>query len=54
MYKRQAKVHVCTEKTMAYHPEYHGIRLDVYADDANHTRFNIETVSYTHLQCEIE
>ena len=27
---------------MAYHPEYHGIRLDVYADDENHTRFNIE------------
>ena len=26
-----AEVHVHTEKTMAYHPEYHGIRLDVYA-----------------------
>lgn len=37
-----AKVHVCTEKTMAYHPEYHGIRLDVYAADEKRSRFNIE------------
>lgn len=37
-----AKVHVCTEKTMVYHPEYHGVRLDVYAADDKNTRFNIE------------
>lgn len=37
-----AKVRVCVEKTMAYHSEYHGIRLDVYAADENHTRFNVE------------
>lgn len=27
---------------MAYHSEYHGVRLDVYAADANRTRFNVE------------
>ena len=33
-----SEVHVQTEKTMAYHPEYHGVRLDVYASDANRTQ----------------
>lgn len=37
-----SEVHVQTEKTMAYHSEYHGVRLDVYASDANRTRFNVE------------
>ena len=37
-----SEVHIQTEKTMAYHPEYHGVRLDVYAADANKTRFNVE------------
>lgn len=37
-----AEVHVQTEKTMAYHSEYHGVRLDVYAADAARTRFNVE------------
>ena len=37
-----SEVHIQTEKTMAYHPEYHGARLDVYAADANKTRFNVE------------
>lgn len=27
---------------MAYHFEYHGVRLDVYADDAEKRRFNVE------------
>ncbi len=36
------EVHIQTEKTMAYHSEYHGVRLDVYAADANRTRFNVE------------
>ena len=27
---------------MAYHSEYHGVRLDVYADDAEKRRFNVE------------
>ena len=25
-----SEVHIQTEKTMAYHSEYHGVRLDVY------------------------
>ena len=29
-----SEVHIQTEKTMAYHSEYHGVRLDVYAEDA--------------------
>ena len=37
-----SEVHIQTEKTMAYHSEYHGVRLDVYAADANKTRFNVE------------
>ena len=28
-----SEVHIQTEKTMAYHSEYHGVRLDVYADE---------------------
>ncbi len=27
---------------MAYHSEYHGVRLDVYVADADRTRFNVE------------
>lgn len=37
-----SEVHIQTEKTMAYHSEYQGIRLDVYAADADRTRFNVE------------
>ena len=37
-----SEVHVQTERTMAYHSEYHGVRLDVYAADAGKTRFNVE------------
>ena len=33
-----ASVQVQTEKTMSYHSEYHGVRLDVYAADEKHTR----------------
>ena len=33
-----SEVHVQTERTMAYHSEYHGVRLDVYAADAGKTR----------------
>lgn len=45
-----ARVYINTEKTMAYHPEYHGIRLDVYAADDNNTRFNIEMqVAFQHF-----
>lgn len=37
-----SEVRIQTEKTMAYHSEYHGVRLDVYADDAEKRRFNVE------------
>ena len=37
-----SEVHIQTEKTMAYHSEYHGVRLDVYAADDDRTRFNVE------------
>ena len=37
-----SEVHIQTEKTMAYHSEYHGVRPDVYAADADRTRFNVE------------
>ena len=37
-----SEVHIQTEKTMAYHSEYHSVRLDVYAADADRTRFNVE------------
>ena len=35
-------VEVSREKSMVYHPEYKGVRLDVYAKDENNTRYNIE------------
>ena len=35
-------VEVSKEKSMVYHPEYKGVRLDVYAKDANHQRSTIE------------
>ena len=36
-----SEVHIQTEKTMAYHSEYHGVSPDVYAADADRTRFNV-------------
>ena len=36
-------VSVITEKTIAYHPEYHGVRLDVLAiETGTKRRFNVE------------
>ncbi len=35
-------VEVDTEKSIVYHPQYKGIRLDVFARDGNGTRFNVE------------
>ena len=37
-----ARVVVSKEKSMIYHPEYKGVRLDIYAQDANHTHYNVE------------
>ena len=35
-------VEVITEKNIIYHPEYKGVRLDVYAKDDKGTRFDVE------------
>lgn len=37
-----AHVKVSKEKSMIYHPEYKGIRLDVYASDDENTHYNVE------------
>ncbi|MGI5946150.1 MAG: Rpn family recombination-promoting nuclease/putative transposase [Lachnospiraceae bacterium] len=37
-----AHVVVSKEKSMIYHPEYKGVRLDIYAEDENHTHYNVE------------
>ena len=36
------QVNISYEKSLIYHPEYKGIRLDVYASDENNTRYDIE------------
>jgi predicted transposase/invertase (TIGR01784 family) len=35
-------VEVSYEKSIIYHPEYKGVRLDVFAKDENHSRYNVE------------
>jgi predicted transposase/invertase (TIGR01784 family) len=35
-------VEVSHEKSIVYHPEYKGIRLDVFAQDAAHSHYNVE------------
>lgn len=35
-------VEVSLEKSIVYHPEYKGVRLDVYAKDERNTRYNVE------------
>ena len=37
-----ARVEVSKEKCIVYHPEYKGIRLDVYAKDEYNTHYNVE------------
>lgn len=41
------KVVVSKEKSIVYHPEYKGVRLDVYARDEQHTHYNIEMQAKT-------
>ena len=36
------KVEISKEKSMIYHPEYHGIRLDIIARDEKRTHYNVE------------
>ncbi|MDO5346429.1 MAG: Rpn family recombination-promoting nuclease/putative transposase [Lachnospiraceae bacterium] len=60
-----ARVEVSREKSIVYHPEYKGIRLDVYAKDDRNTHYNIEMqvaarpelgkrVRYYHSQIDME
>lgn len=37
-----AKVVVSKEKSIVYHPEYRGVRLDIYAEDEHRTHYNVE------------
>ena len=37
-----AQVVVSKEKSIVYHPEYKGVRLDIYAEDENRTHYNVE------------
>lgn len=43
-----ARVEVSKEKSLVYHPEYKGIRLDVYAKDENFTHYNVEMQAVSH------
>lgn len=36
------RIEVSKEKSIVYHPEYKGVRLDVYAKDEENTHYNIE------------
>ncbi|MDY2812397.1 MAG: Rpn family recombination-promoting nuclease/putative transposase [Dorea sp.] len=59
------RVEVSKEKSIVYHPEYKGVRLDVYAKDEKNTRYNVEMqvvkkpelgkrVRYYHGQIDME
>lgn len=59
------RVEVDKEKSLVYHPEYKGVRLDVYAKDKNNTHYNVEMqvlpkpelrkrVRYYHGQIDME
>lgn len=36
------RVVISREKSLVYHPEYRGVRLDIYAKDEHHTHYNVE------------
>ena len=36
------RIEVSKEKCIVYHPEYKGVRLDVYAKDEHNTHYNVE------------
>ncbi len=59
------KVEISKEKSIIYHPEYKGVRLDVYAKDEKKTHYNVEMQSvrekdlekrarYYHSQIDME
>lgn len=37
-----ARVEISKEKSVVYHPEYKGVRLDIYAQDEEQTCYNVE------------
>ena len=43
------RVEVSKEQSLIYRPEYRGVRLDVYARDAENTRYNVEMQVAKHL-----
>lgn len=36
------RVEILQEKSLVYHPEYKGIRMDVFAKDEDHNRYDVE------------
>jgi len=59
------RVEVSKEKSIVFHPEYKGVRLDVYAKDEHNTHYNVEMQSvqkstlskrtrYYHSQIDME
>lgn len=59
------KVVVSKERSMIYHSEYRGVRLDIYARDEKHTHYNVEMQArrqadlgkrsrYYHSQIDVE
>ena len=40
------RVEVSKEKSIVYHPEYKGVRLDVYARDDKNTHYNVEMQAF--------
>ena len=42
------RVEVSKEKCIVYHPEYKGVRLDVYAKDEKNTHYNVEMQAISH------
>ena len=37
-----ARIEISTEKSIIHHPQYHSVRLDVYAKGDDNTRYNVE------------
>ena len=58
------EIEISREKSLIYNPEYKGVRLDVYANDENNTRYDIEMqvatqklgkrIRYYHSQMDME
>ncbi len=42
------RVEISKEKSIVYHPEYKGVRLDVFAKDEHHTHYDVEMQATRH------